>query len=236
MLPPIGGTTQLSSGSTPLFEDPRIDWACDRLGEFGISIKNSNILELGPLEGAHSFILSHREASKVVAIEANKRSFLKCLIVKELYNINNVNFLLGEAAAHLRTTREAYDVGFACGILYHMTNPVELISLLARRCRGVFLWTVVYDPEFFSQHPDKLNAFESEEPADFEGFSYKQYRYKYGEALDWNGFCGGHAPFSNWLQAEDILRAFSHFGLSKQSWIKVPNVHSTALQLVACRP
>ncbi len=36
-----------------------------------------NILELGPLEGAHTYQL------RILAIEANAEAFLKCLVVKE---------------------------------------------------------------------------------------------------------------------------------------------------------
>jgi hypothetical protein len=79
-------------GSAALFEDARVIWAEQALGSF----KDMNILELGPLEGGHSYMLQHRNASKITAIEANTRSFLKCLCVKEVLKLDKVEFMLGD--------------------------------------------------------------------------------------------------------------------------------------------
>mgnify|MGYP000154712492 CR=1 FL=1 len=58
----------IKSGSTPLFGDPRIDWACDRLSEWGLPIAGRRVLELGPLEAGHTACLRQRGAGEVVAI------------------------------------------------------------------------------------------------------------------------------------------------------------------------
>lgn len=235
-LPALPGSSLAPrSGTTPLFEDPRIDWASDRLSELGIAIEGKRILELGPLEGGHTAMLCARGAAEVVAIEANKRSYLKCLIVKELYGLDRARFLLGESVDYLRTTNDVYDIAIVSGLLYHLANPVELIALLARRCRAIFLWTVVYDPAFFARFPEKLKPFHPPQAAHFDGFPHTVHRMDYGEALDWKGFCGGSRPFCHWLTQEDILRALAHFGLPRQVVITAENVHATALQLVAVR-
>ena len=51
-----------------------------RLAGFGI-------LELGPLEGAHTYRLEQLGAERILAIEANVEAYLKCLIVKEILGL-----------------------------------------------------------------------------------------------------------------------------------------------------
>ena len=67
-------------GSAPLFADERAIWAIDRLG----GVRGATILELGPLEGGHTYMLDRAGAKSIIAIEGNKRCYLKCLITKEL--------------------------------------------------------------------------------------------------------------------------------------------------------
>src|SRR5262249_34849507 len=61
------------------------------------------ILELGPLEGAHTYQLEQLGAAEIVAIEANKEAFLKCLIVKDLAQLQRANFLLGDFVSYLES-------------------------------------------------------------------------------------------------------------------------------------
>src|ERR1700739_2176870 len=79
-------------GSAALFEDARVVWAEQALGSF----KDTTILELGPLEGGHSYMLQNRNARRIISIEANTRSFLKCLCVKEVLKLDKVEFMLGD--------------------------------------------------------------------------------------------------------------------------------------------
>src|SRR6187402_1626923 len=61
----------LQAGSTPLFDDSRIRWAVEHLG----GVTGRRILELGPLEGGHTYMLERAGAASVVAIEANTRAY-----------------------------------------------------------------------------------------------------------------------------------------------------------------
>ena len=60
-------------GTAQLFEDGRVTWAEEIFGRFA----KWNILELGPLEGGHSYMFQNRGADKIISIEANNRAFLK---------------------------------------------------------------------------------------------------------------------------------------------------------------
>jgi SAM-dependent methyltransferase len=152
---PPASRPELKAGVTPLFDDPRISWAHHKLIEMGLEggVTNRDVLELGPLEGGHTYLLDRLGAKSVTAVEANARAYLKCLIAKETFGMPHARFLLGDCLAYLKTGDTVFDVGIACGILYHLTNPVELLELLGRRSRALFLWTVFYDPDFVTQNP-----------------------------------------------------------------------------------
>ena len=64
-------------------------------------------LELGPLEAGHSYILDRAGALEVLAIEANRRAFLKCLVVKEMIGLPSVRFVLGDFNEFLAGDRRA---------------------------------------------------------------------------------------------------------------------------------
>ena len=63
------------------------------------------ILELGPLEGGHTYQLDRLGAAEIVAVESNVEAYLKCLIAKELTGIKNARFLLGDFVEHLKQDR-----------------------------------------------------------------------------------------------------------------------------------
>src|SRR5215212_97505 len=134
--------TPVEAGGIPLFEDGRIIWAINELG----GIQGNRILELGPLEGGHSYMLELYGAASVISIEANTRAYLKCLIAKELLDMKRVKYLCGDFIEYLKTSAEQFDMIMGSGVLYHMRNPVELLSLLAGHTNRLFLWTHYFDP------------------------------------------------------------------------------------------
>jgi len=198
---------QLRAGQTGLFEDERVRWA---IGELG-GVLGKNVLELGPLEAGHTFMLERHGAESIVAVEANRNAYLKCLIAKELLGLRQSRFLCGDFVEHLRTTSDQYDVCVASGVLYHTQNPVELIALIAAHAQQLFAWTHYYDA---ARVPSRIGR-----PrivpcgsSEYEGFRYDLYRYRYGLSLGWRGFCGGPAPFAYWLTKDDLVGALEHFG------------------------
>lgn len=96
MFPPPFNT--LKAGGIPLFQDSRVAWAFERLG----GVVGQNVLELGPLEGGHSYMLELAGAASVIAIEANTRAYLKCLVVKEIFNLCEPGFCAGTSSNTFR--------------------------------------------------------------------------------------------------------------------------------------
>ncbi len=196
------------AGSIGLFDDPRITWAVEQLG----GVHHCSVLELGPLEGGHSYMLERAGAAEVVAIEANARAFLKCLIVKEVLGLQRVHFLCGDFVAYLRSAPRHFDVIVASGVLYHMRNPVELIALMARASERIFVWTHYYDAEIIRASPILAPKFPSSFTAEYAGFTHTLYRQEYQSALDELKFCGGSAEYSAWMTREELLACVRHFG------------------------
>ncbi len=197
-----------SKGMGELHNDDRIHWASSALGGF----EGKSILELGPLEAAHTAMLERLGAASVLSIEANSEAYLRCLVVKELLNLQTPRFKLGNFVPFLREASAIYDVGIACGVLYHMKNPVELIELLSKRVRSLFVWTHYYDEALIRSNERARSKFSGSWTANQSGFEHRLHAYGYGDALDWKGFCGGGSESCNWMEKEELDRAFAHFG------------------------
>ena len=202
----------LQAGLLPVFEDARIPWAAEKLGGF----ENKTVLELGPLEGAQTYLLERHGAAEIVAIEANTLAYLKCLVVKELLGLQRATFLCGDFVPYLRANQRRFDVCIASGVLYHMRNPAELIASLAHATDRLFLWTHYYDWAIIAKRADLVARHtEHGEPAEHRGFEHMLYRQVYQADLKWCGFCGGSAPYSNWMSREDILACLDYFGFDQ---------------------
>lgn len=222
----------LTAGPIPLFGDERVSWAIERLG----GVDGRSVLELGPLEGGHTYQLVRAGAS-VTAIEAQTRAYLKCLIAKELLDITGARFLLGDFMAYLRGEPEHVDVCFASGVLYHMRDPVATIALLADVADRLFLWTHVYDEEIVQASELLTPRFTAAESSSYEGFRHTLHRFEYAYALAGKGFCGGGTEWSCWLTRADLFAALDRFGwqVTDIGFDTPDHPHGPALALVATR-
>jgi hypothetical protein len=221
------------AGQTRLFDDPRIAWGFDRLG----GVVGRTVLELGPLEGAHSYMAQAAGASRVTAIEANTKAFLKCLVVKELLDLDRCSFLCGDVVEYLLASNEQFDVCIASGILYHMVEPVRLIDLISRRAARVIIWTHFYDDQARANRGlgKRLGRAQAME---YGGFHHHVHRHRYGFDTRLAGFWGGTRPYSHWLSREDLLRALAHFGWRdvEIAFEELSHPNGPALTLVARAP
>jgi hypothetical protein len=205
----------LRSGSMDMFHDPRVALA-HRFFDFS----RKSVLELGPLEGGHTYGIHALGASSITAVEGNSRSFLKCLVVKELFGLSRANFLYGDIIKYLEATDAKFDVIFASGVLYHMKEPLKLLSLLRQHTDRCYIWTGFY------QRDVMLNAYGEERfaiqfgqgvPLEYGGFQCEGYPQYYLEALDLPPFAGGAAPSSMWLRKDDIVNFLGHVGFNDVS-------------------
>ena len=195
-------------GRASLFDDARIKWLRNACGGFA----GKNILELGPLEGGHTYMMASAGASQVTSIEANTRAYLKCLIVKETLGFN-ARFLLGDFREYLRTTQARYDFLLASGVLYHVMDPTALLSSMARVSDRIGIWTHYFDADVVARNDRLRNKFCLEpETREERGIKIVTHRQRYLDALKWSGFCGGTAEESKWLTRESLLNYLAALG------------------------
>ncbi len=197
-------------GEARLFEHCLVVWAEETFGNFS----NWKILELGPLEAGHSYMLQSRNAKKVISIEANTRAFLKCLCIKEILKLDRVEFKLGDFMSFLENHNSRYDMVFASGVLYHMEEPTRLLKLISRATERLFIWTHYYDQERMLNRKELRHKFSPVSSFEYDGVSYEYSTQSYKDSLDWSGFCGGPKPVSKWLTRDSIIKALRQFGFT----------------------
>jgi hypothetical protein len=166
----------------------------------GAEPEKLRVLELGPLEGAHTYQLEKLGVREVIAIEANVEAFLKCLIVKNLAGLRS-RFLLGDFVEYLKDDSSRYDLIFCSGVLYHMQDPVQLIELMAAHTDRIFVWTH-YIVEHSTQSMHEVTR----------GGQRYIYHQRIYEDRDYGRFWGGNKPTASLLARDDILRAFAANG------------------------
>jgi hypothetical protein len=201
----------LNAGQVPLFEDPRITWTIEQVG----GVEGRRVLELGPLEAAHSAML-HQAGASVVAIEANTRAYLKCLIVKEIMHLDRLQVLLGDFVPYLEATDEHFDLLLASGVLYHSPDPVGLLTAMARVADRVAIWTHYWEPDVVAADEGKARMFVPKvEQREWRGHQLHLHRRNYLESLQWAGFCGGPESSALWMERADIITVLTELGLGR---------------------
>lgn len=221
-----------TGGFINLFDDGRIDWMVEVVG----GVAGRRILELGPLEGAHTWSLEARHgAAEIVAVEANQRAYLRCLVLKEIVRTTRSRFLLGDFNRYMAESGERFDLVVASGVLYHMEDPVRHIELLCSSADEVYVWTHHYDRERVESDPNLVRKFSGSQEIDHDGFVHTVHRQDYLDALGWGGFCGAGRLAANWLTLDDIYAAFDRYGFSiaETAFEEPDHPHGPALAFVA---
>lgn len=100
------------------------------------------ILELGALEGAHSFILAqHPGVERVVAVEGREINLRKARLVQKAIGASKVEFVQANLEdADLRKLG-TFDAVFCSGLLYHLPAPWKLVERLPLVAPALFIWT-----------------------------------------------------------------------------------------------
>lgn len=197
-------------GFSPLFDDHRIKWLAQQDGGFS----GKTILELGPLEGGHTYMMAKAGAANILAVESNSRAFLKCLLVQNALKFN-AQFLYGDFRQLLAKREQKFDLILASGVLYHMADPAALLEDMAHASDSVCIWTHYYDPnvaktnEWMQRHLSTTPTI-----SDFHGRTITTYRNEYLGLIDDKKFAGGSSPFSQWMTRESLLGVLNDLGMT----------------------
>lgn len=182
-------------------EDGRILKAIEVFG----GVEGARVLELGPLEGRHSYTLLRRGAAEVIGIEGNARAFQRALAFKEALRLDRLRLCLGNFVPYLRECTDRFDLVVACGVLYHLESPLDTLADIARLAPRLYLWTHYYDGERIARHPGWQGRFAEPSTWQWRGLTVRGGRQRYTDRNE-AAFCGGLEAGSLWLE-KSTLRA-----------------------------
>jgi len=198
----------LKSGEIPLFNDHRIHWLVHHRGRFD----GQSVLELGPLEGGHTYMLEQAGASSILAIEANTIGFLKCLVAKEVLGMKTARFQLGDFDRFLAETNRRFDFLLASGVLYHMPDPLVTLTNMTKVADEMLIWSHFYNATI-EDAPALAAAFTGEtRQREYEGRSLTYRLRGYGGSSHPSNFCGGVMSESVWLERDQVIAFLESHG------------------------
>jgi SAM-dependent methyltransferase len=184
-------------GSDNLTNDARIN----QLNELCV-VKDKRILELGPLEGAHSLMLSRLGARQVVAVEGRVKNFVKCCCIKNLFDLTNVQFVLSNVENLKPEGYGTFDLIVAIGVLYHLRNPAQVLTQLSAMTERIFIWTHFSDAKYPSGPIEMLQ------------YDGKSYAGKLYHEVGLKDPLSGLDSYSFWPFEEDLHRMLQDAGFS----------------------
>src|ERR1043166_1060321 len=112
-------------GEVNALTDPRVEQF------FRFAPDAETIVELGSLEGAHTFMLAkHSGVSRVLGLEGRERNLRKARLVQELWQVRNAEFAQANLEDGDLSAFGKFDAVFCSGILYHLPEPWKLIERL----------------------------------------------------------------------------------------------------------
>jgi len=203
----------LAGGHIRLDDDPRLKWHIDTVG----GVQKKKVLELGSLEAAHTKMLCEHGAF-VTAIEGNPDCFLRCLIVKEAFDLK-AKFIFGDFCEYVKDCGW-FDIVSATGVLYHQTNPVELIFDISKITDTVFVWSQVASETIPPGEETKIDG-------------YKGKINRYG--IPTSSFCGGLHDEAFWMYPDDMRRCFEDAGFNITEKPVLSNINGDCLLFVASK-
>jgi len=100
------------------------------LNHCGNTFRRKRVLDLACLEGGYSVAASSSGADEVVGIEIRQKNIDRCILVKEILQLKNVNFFKRDVNDIREADYGKFDVIICAGILYHMENPYSFLNNL----------------------------------------------------------------------------------------------------------
>lgn len=198
-------------GNFDAFSDARISQFFEKFPRGG------KILELGSLEGGHSFALAQNAAvEKVLAVEARKENIEKAKFVQNLLKDDKVEFVEADLEKIDLAKFGEFDAVFCSGLLYHLPEPWKLIEQCQKLSPNMFIWTQY--------------ACETEAKKFSGGFRGKWYR-----EGGWRDPLSGVSKYSFWLSLGSLINLLTSSGYKRINIIEndLSHPHGCAVTLSA---
>jgi len=129
-------------GDYEAFSDKRIDQFCDHFRN------TPTILELGSLEGGHTFRLAKRSGvRRVLGLDGRRENVDKARFVQKLLGIGNVEFREANLENCDLSAFGQFDAVLCIGLLYHLPEPWKLVEQVSKIASNLFIWTHYVEEE-----------------------------------------------------------------------------------------
>lgn len=198
---------------TNIHGDPRPRWCAETYPGF----RHFHVVELGPGDGYNTAALEYLGARQVTSIEGNVDAFIRCLILKNALGLNS-KFLLGDFTRCFEGLSSRADMLYACGVLYHLIDPIGFLQMAASHVEHLFLWTHVYDERYVDLVEHERVGFANREtyPAVFGGRTFTYHRKYYDVThVSLSGYIGGLHRYAHWISREDLFAGLDICGFKK---------------------
>lgn len=107
-----------------------------------------DVLELGSLEGGHSFALAALPGVRsVVAVEGRAASLARARYVQSVIGDTKVRFVRANLERADLAGLGGFDAALCLGLLYHLPEPWRLIDRLREAAPRVLVWTHYAEPD-----------------------------------------------------------------------------------------
>jgi 2-polyprenyl-3-methyl-5-hydroxy-6-metoxy-1,4-benzoquinol methylase len=214
----LGGSTNYETQRVSMLNVPELRAHVD----FG----GKNVLELGPLEGGNTFLLTKLGVARVTAVEARVENYVKCCVIKNLFGLDNARFLLGDAREVSVETHGRFDFALVAGVLYHLDDPHKLLQRLSGLTDTLLISTHYADDRSPSQQAKVLTL--STPDGEYRGKLFPE-----GELSEINS---GIQSWSFWPFEEDLMRMLADTGYRNVSVLRknpIPEEPYRLIYLVA---
>ena len=109
--------------------------------------KGLRVADLGCLEGGFALAMAQR-GMDVIGIEARQTNFKKAQLLKEHFELSNLDFRRDDVKNFTRESYGRFDIVLALGILYHLDEPIQWMRQLAAATDGL----LIVDSHFAPSH------------------------------------------------------------------------------------
>jgi len=179
------------------------DWGVTQLNSI-FPVRDRTVIEMAPQEAAHTIMLHNFGAKRIVALEGRLENYIKCCVIKNIFGLHNCSFYLEDLRNVDLKKFGSFDVCLCSGILYHLSQPQELLAKIAGISPRILINTHYARKEF------PIGCREVSE-VELKGH---RYRGKIHDEGDISHPSAGLQPFSFWFFKKDLIRLLADLGYS----------------------
>jgi SAM-dependent methyltransferase len=214
----LGGSTDYTTQRVSMLNVPEL--------REHIDLRGKTVLELGPLEGGNTILLTKLGVNRVTAVEARVENYVKCCVVKNLFGLDTARFLLGDARDISVETHGRFDLALVAGVLYHLDDPHVLLQRLSGMTDTLLISTHYADDSSPSREAKVLTL----------STPHGEYRGKRVPEGRLSEINSGIQSWAFWPFEEDLMRMLADAGYRNVSVVRknpVPEETNRLIYLVA---